>query len=79
MYSVNDVSQRYSVNLQTVLGWIANGELKAINVGRAPGRKKPRWRITQDALDAFELRRTPTTTQPRAKRRQQPADVVAFY
>ena len=29
-----------------------------------PGAKKPRWRITQEALEAFELARTPTPPAP---------------
>jgi excisionase family DNA binding protein len=78
-YTVNDVSRTFGVNLNTVLGWIASGELKAVNVGRAPGRKKPRWRIPQRALDEFEASRTPAAIPPRARRRKQAADVVSFY
>src|SRR5687768_11565615 len=53
--TVREVQERYGVTEHTVLGWIRSGELKAINVGVTPGKKKPRWRITQEALDAFEL------------------------
>lgn len=79
-YTINDLMQRYSVTQQTVLGWIHSGELRAINVGRAPGKKKPRWRITQQSLDAFEALRTPSPPQPRTRRRKQATtDVVEFY
>jgi excisionase family DNA binding protein len=60
MYTVQDICERYGVTVTTVLAWIDGGELSAINVGRRPGARKPRWRITQEALDAFEQLRTPS-------------------
>jgi len=77
--SVRDVCERYGVGEHTVLGWIRSGELRAVNVGRRVGGKKPRWRITQEALEAFETARTHTPPLPRAKRRKRPADVIKFY
>lgn len=77
--SVHDLSERYAVSEHTVLGWIRSGELRAVNVGRRPGAKKPRWRITQEALEAFEALRTPTPPPPRTRRRKRPADVIEFY
>jgi hypothetical protein len=76
---VRDLCERYDIGEHTVLGWIRSGELRAINVGRRPGAKKPRWRITQEALEAFELARTPTPVAPRARRRGRPAEVIQFY
>jgi excisionase family DNA binding protein len=78
-FSVHDVSERYSVGEHTVLGWIKSGELRAVNVGRKAGAKKPRWRITQEALDAFEVLRTPTPVRPRVRRRKRPAGIIEFY
>jgi excisionase family DNA binding protein len=78
-YGVKDLCERYGVGEHTVLAWIRNGELKAINVGRAPGKQKPRWRITEDALKAFEQLRTPTPPPPKKRRRRQPAGVIEFY
>ena len=76
--TVRNVCERYCVTEHTVLGWIRSGELKAINVGRRLGGKKPRWRITQSALEAFEALRTPSppTTQ---KRRKKQTTVIEFY
>ena len=80
MYTVQDLQRRYSVTAHTVLGWIRSGELRAVNVGRRPGAKKPRWRITQGALEAFELARTPTQPPPRAQRRKRTdTGVIEFY
>jgi len=77
--SVRSLSERYAVSEHTVLGWIRSGELRALNVGRRPGAKKPRWRITEQALLEFELARTPTPSLPRTRRRKQPGEVVQFY
>ena len=79
MYTVRDLQRRYGVTVHTVLGWIRSGELRAVNVGRRPRAKKPRWRISQQSLEAFELARTPTPPPPRARRKKRPADVIEFY
>jgi hypothetical protein len=80
MLTVRDIQRRYAVTVHTVLGWIRSGELRAVNVGRRPGAKKPRWRITVEALAAFEQARTPTPPQPRAGRRKRAgAGVIEFY
>ena len=77
--TVKDLRERYGVGENTVLGWIRSGELKAINVGRCLSAGKPRWRITQQALDAFEALRTPRPPEPRAPRRKRSAEVIEFY
>ena len=79
MYTVKDLSVRYSVTEETVRGWIRAGEIIAVNVGRKPTGKKPRWRITQEALDAFEITRTPTPPLPRAQRRKGHGAIIEFY
>ena len=78
-YSVRDLVQRFNVNEHTVLAWIRSGELKAINVGVAPGKKKPRWRITKEALEAFELLRAAQPVRPRTRRKKRQTDTIEFY
>ena len=51
--SVRDVCERFGVSEHTVLTWVRSGQLRAVNVSRRPDAKKPRWRITQEALEAF--------------------------
>jgi hypothetical protein len=58
MYDVKDLTARYGVTVNTVLGWIRRNELQAVNVGRMPGKKRPRWRITEAAIAEFERRRS---------------------
>ncbi|HLN26424.1 MAG TPA: helix-turn-helix domain-containing protein [Gemmataceae bacterium] len=77
--SIRDVCERYGVGEHTVLGWIRAGELRAINVGRRLGNKKPRWRVTLEALEAFEQLRTPMPPPPRAPRRKRSVEVIEFY
>ncbi len=79
-YSVRDICDRYGVGEHTVLGWIRSGDLRAINVGRSVKAKKPRWRITEEALAAFELRRTPDPPQPKTrKKRRKSSSVIERY
>ena len=77
--TVKELCDRYGVSEHTVLGWIRSGQLRAINVGRSPGSKKPRWRITAEALEAFELVRTHNPPPPSTKRRKRSTQVIEFY
>lgn len=77
-YSIKNICERYAVGEHTVLGWIKRGELKAIDVSRRLGGK-PRWRITAEALAAFEQLRTPSPPPQPVKRNRRRADVVEFY
>jgi excisionase family DNA binding protein len=78
-YSIRQIAERFAVGQHTVLGWIKSGELTAVNVSRRPGCK-PHWRITSEALQAFELLRSaqPVESQPR-RRRKKSGDAIAFY
>lgn len=82
-HTVNDIAKLFGVHEGTVLAWIASGELKAVNVGVSLARKKPRWRITEKALEDFQLLRAsmpPATPTPRKRRKaqSQSSDLV-FY
>jgi excisionase family DNA binding protein len=77
--SVREVASRYAVSVHTVLTWIGSAELRAVNVARHPGAKRRRWRVTAEALAAWELTRTASPPLPRARRRRQPAEVIEFY
>lgn len=78
-YGIKDLCERYGVGEHTVLNWIHRGELTAINVGRNAGGK-PKWRVTPEAVAAFELRRSPERkTEPRTRRRRRPVEVIDRY
>ena len=77
--TVREVAERYGVGEHTVLGWIrTTGELKAVDVSRRLGGR-PRWRITPEAIETFELLRTPTPPPPRTRRRRRQPEVIEFY
>jgi excisionase family DNA binding protein len=79
-HTVHTIALCHGVSDKTVRRWIQNGELKAINVGRNPNGRKPRWRISQSALDAFLAARTTSgPSVPRAKGRKQSGNVISFY
>lgn len=77
-FTVNQVSERYGVTEHTVLGWIKRGELKAFNVGRKPGNQKPRWRINDEALKAFEILRSVNQPTPTARGRNRKRNSTTF-
>jgi excisionase family DNA binding protein len=76
---VKDVAERYSVGEKTVLGWIHEGTLPAINCGRRMGHR-PKWRITSEALTAFEQTRSsrPTPKPAPVRRQRDRAEVIEF-
>jgi hypothetical protein len=78
--TVREVADRFAVDPHSVLLWIRNGSLGAVNCGRNPGAKKPRWRITPEAIAQFELLRKaiPSSPSPRMRRRR-PAGVIDRY
>jgi hypothetical protein len=78
-YSVKDIQEMYSVSQFTVLHWCATGQLKAINVGRDPGKKRARWRITESALRDFEASRATTPPPPKTRRRRKSNDDVIEF
>ena len=71
------LAKRLGINTHKVLGWIATGQLRAINLGDG---SRPRWRILADDLDAFLARRaaTPAAKQTRRRRKPDPA-VIEFF
>ena len=77
--TIGEVCERYGVGQATVRSWLRTGELRGVNCGRRPGSVKPRWRVTTEALAAFELIRTHNPPPPRTRRRKQQANVIEFY
>ena len=74
-YTIKQIQERFSVSQATVLHWCASGQIKAINVGRDPGKARARWRITEQALRDFEASRVATPApQPQTRKRKKKAD-----
>ena len=80
--TVRDVAERLGVSTHTVLGWIARGELRAVNVATSPKCQRPTWRIAHEAVREFEDARSCSPTTPRRRASsstRKEAGVVEFY
>lgn len=78
-FRVSDLTARFGVAEHTILQWIRSGELRAINAARRPGTR-PSWRISEEALAAFEAARSSQPEPPQKKRRKKAtAGVQQFY
>lgn len=51
------LARRYGVSVDKVVRWILAGELEALNLATSPSGR-PRYKITEEAIQAFERRRT---------------------
>jgi hypothetical protein len=80
-FTVAEIASRYAVDTHSVLAWIRGGELKAINVGRSISKRRPTWRVTAAALEAFESCRQSSGVQtaPHGRRRKRSSEVLQFY
>lgn len=68
-----EIADRYGVKPETVIGWIKNGELAALNLA-ARGSLRPRYRVSPEALALFEQKRAVVPrTPPVRKPRQNPS------
>lgn len=77
-YTPAEIAARLRVDVHAVLAWIARNELRALDVSHGAGRRK-RWRIPEEALEAFMRARSamPPPAAPQRRRRRMPA-VVSF-
>ncbi|HEY0984835.1 helix-turn-helix domain-containing protein [Schlesneria sp.] len=72
-----EIAARYGCKPETVIGWIRSGELKAINLAKR-GAMKPRFRVSPDALEAFELARSVVPREPTVKRPPRDLNIKRF-
>ena len=77
-FGVKDLCDRFAVGEHTVLGWIRRGELVAIDVSRNQGGR-PKWRVTEEALENFELLRTHQPPAPRRRRRKPATNIKQYF
>ena len=79
VYTPPQLARKYAVTPDKVIGWIKAGELAALNLASTvTGR--PRYKITQEAVAAFERRRAVLSPPaPVARRRRTQTGVKEFY
>jgi hypothetical protein len=77
------IAAMLGVQVGKVLRWIDRGELVALNLAECLDGKRPRWKVSQQALDDFLDSRTPAKPAPRARRKKSQADndpgYVSYY
>lgn len=78
-FSPADIAARYGCKPEKILAWIASGELRALNTGTSLNGKKPRWRITAQALEDFERARTTQPAKEPQRRRKSPPSTMKFF
>jgi excisionase family DNA binding protein len=71
------LAEQLGIEPAKVIGWIHRGELRAVNVADKNG-KRPRWRISPEALEEFLKPRT-STPPVKATRRKRQADFKEFF
>lgn len=75
-FSVSEIAELMGVKQDNVFAWIAARELLAVNVA-AKRNGKPRWRISEEALEAFQASRSTkpkNTVEVQRRPRQKAAD-----
>lgn len=73
-------AKRVGVKPEKVLSWIRSGELRAIDVSHNPGIGKPRFRIAEVDIIAFEERRTfQPPAKPQRRRRKSTSEVPEYF
>jgi hypothetical protein len=70
--------RRYGVKPERIIELIRSGEIRAIDIARR-GSKRPRYRICECDLIAFENARAVSPPPKAARRRRRPAEVIAFF
>ena len=78
-FTVQQIQERLAIKkIDAVYQLIRSGALRAVNV--AVGPIKPRWRISQEALDSFLRSREAVPPLPVVRRRKaKQSEVIQFF
>jgi hypothetical protein len=72
------IARRLRCRSSKVIVWIRKGALRAVNVAEDPNGKRPRWRISPQALEDFlTARANRAPAAPRRRKRQ--LQVTEFF
>lgn len=77
-----DIAADLGCKPESVIGWIRRGELDAVDVSSRPGSGRPRFRVSEEALQEFLARRSvqpPPKRSVRRKLRDDDVNVIEFY
>jgi hypothetical protein len=77
-YSVPDLAMRWKVSEEKIRGWLARGELVAVNVASNLA-SKPQWRVLHLSVERFEQRRSSAPPPKPVRRRRRTLAVVDYF
>jgi transposase len=80
-HTLRECAAMLRISESTVSALIQRGKLRGVNASLSDKSKKPRWRISDEALAAFvESRQSgPSQAPTKDKRRRKSTDVIQFY
>jgi hypothetical protein len=75
------LAKLWGISSEKVLGWIASGQLRAINAASHLNSPRPRFLIDKADIAAFEAQRSTQPEVPARRRRRRPSDanVIKFF
>lgn len=73
------LARRLAVKPEKVRAWILRGELEAVDVSDRAGLGRPRWRISQQAIEKFLARRSAQPPPKPVRRRRRDDDEVDYF
>jgi excisionase family DNA binding protein len=78
-YTPPELAKRWRTGADKVRQWIADGELRGIDLSARRGGR-PRWRVPLEAVLEFEQRRAAVPARPPGRRRRRPSsEVIEFF
>jgi hypothetical protein len=77
-YSVRDLAARWKVCMSKIRSFIQRGELAATNLAGSLGGR-PQWRVSPEAVRAFEARRAGGPPPRPTRRKKTRPGVIDFY
>jgi len=70
------LAARWGCSPESIIGLIRAGRLPAFTV--SVGRRRPRWRVSLEAVAVYEMTRQGSAA-PKAPKRQKNGDVIEFF
>ena len=77
-FTVAGLCRRYATDKRTILTLIKSGELQAIDISRTRGGR-PRWRVTSESVERFELARSSRPAPKPVRRRRQTSAIKEYF
>lgn len=74
-----EIAARLRCRSSKVILWIRREQLRAVNLAENPDGKRPRWRVSPEALAEFLAARTNRAPVPTSRRRKRQQAVTEYF